>query len=148
MEKILSLILKLRNKRYIKKIARFLLQLIYTIDIPNSVVIGENIKLVHNSPGLVLHPNTKIGNNVRLYQGVTLGRADIYNDIEDSKFKEIIVNDNAVICAGAKILCKEGTLVVGEGCVIGANSVLTCSTSENEIWAGIPAKKIGYIKQK
>ena len=34
-------------------------------------------------------------------------------------------------------------LVVGEGTVIGANAVLTQSTGDWEIWAGIPAKKIG-----
>lgn len=39
------------------------------------------------------------------------------------------------------MLCKENVLVVGEGSIIGANAVLTCSTDKYEIWAGIPAKK-------
>ena len=51
--------------------------------------------------------------------------------------------DDVIICAGAKILFKENKLIVGKGTVIGANAVLTCSTGEYEIWAGILARKIG-----
>jgi len=40
-------------------------------------------------------------------------------------------------------LCKSGTLRVRQSTVVGANSVLLTSTGENEIWAGIPAKRIG-----
>lgn len=54
--------------------------------------------------------------------------------------------DDAILCAGAKLLFGEETLVVGKGTIIGANAVLTQSTGEGEIWAGIPAKKIGMRK--
>ena len=40
-------------------------------------------------------------------------------------------------------MLSKGKLVVGKGTIIGANAVLTQSTGENEIWAGIPAKLIG-----
>ncbi|MCM0647407.1 hypothetical protein NBE98_03325 [Clostridium swellfunianum] len=79
---------------------------------------------------------------MKLYQGVTFGRADIYKPINDSEMNGIYVRQGAVICAGAKILCKEGILTIGKNTVIGANSVLTCSTGDNEIWAGVPARKI------
>lgn len=146
MNNILNFIINLRKNEYMGKFVQVFLQLLYKIDLPKSVKIGENIQFVHNSPGLVIHPNTIIGNNVKLYQGVTLGRADIYNDIEHSLFKSINIEDDVIICAGAKVLCKEGNLIVKKGTVVGANSVLVCSTGENEIWAGIPAKKIGYRK--
>ena len=55
--------------------------------------------------------------------------------------RRIIVEEGAVICAGAKILAKD-KIVIGKGTIIGANSVLTCSTGDNEIWAGIPARFI------
>lgn len=45
------------------------------------------------------------------------------------------------------MLFKDSPLVVARGCVIGANSVLTQSTAENEIWAGVPAKKVGYVER-
>lgn len=56
----------------------------------------------------------------------------------------IVLKENCVIGAGAKILIKSGDLIVGKNSVIGANSVLTKSTGDNEIWAGVPAKLIGY----
>ena len=42
-----------------------------------------------------------------IYQNVTIGRADIQRDFKDSKMKSIIIEDNVIIGAGAKILCKE-----------------------------------------
>lgn len=92
----------------------------------------------------MVHPHTEIGNNVKLYQGVTLGKADIHKEVHESKFEKIKVEDYAIICAGAKILCKEGKLTIAKGSIVGANSVLTCSTNKYETWAGIPAKRIGY----
>ena len=54
----------------------------------------------------------------------------------------MIVKENAILGAGCKVLFQDD-IVIGKGTVIGANSVLLCSTGENEIWAGVPAKKIG-----
>lgn len=54
----------------------------------------------------------------------------------------IDIQDDVILCAGCKVLSK-GKLTIGKGTIIGANAVLTQSTGENEIWAGIPAKRIG-----
>lgn len=54
----------------------------------------------------------------------------------------IDVQSDVILCAGAKVLSKGG-LVIGKGTIVSANAVLTCSTGENEIWAGVPAKLIG-----
>ena len=51
------------------------------------------------------------------------------------------------MCAGCKIICKKGILVIEENTIVGANAVLNKSTNKNEIWAGIPAKKIGERKK-
>ena len=91
----------------------------------------------------MIHPNTIIGKRVKIYPGVTLGRADIYRSVEQSKFEGIVVEDDAILCPGAKILCKQGVLRVGRGSVVGANAVLLESTGDNEIWAGMPAKCVG-----
>ena len=118
------------------------------IDIPSEVQIGKNVKFPHNSIGTVIHNNTIIEDNVKIYQNVTIGRADIYKKATSSKMESIIIKENAIICAGAKVLCKEGTLTIGKNSIVAANAVLLNSIGDNEIWAGIPAKKIKTISQE
>ena len=144
MERYLSAIIKNRNTPIIGVFSYFILKMI-GVEIPFSVKIGTNVRLVHWANGLVIHPNTVIESDVKIYQGVTIGRADIYKPPNKSKAKGIIIKQGAIICAGAKVLCKESILTVGKNTVIGANSVLTCSTGDNEIWAGIPACKISSL---
>jgi serine O-acetyltransferase len=113
------------------------------LEIPRSVVVGEDLELAHGGFGVVIHPKTSIGKRVKIYPGVTLGRADIYRPASHSKFEGIVVEDDVILSPGAKILGKEGILRIGRGSVVGANAVLLESTGENEIWAGVPARYIG-----
>lgn len=135
-------IIKIRNiyglRRIVQKILLFL-----GVDLPYKVNLGKNVKFPHNSIGTVIHPNTKIGNEVKIYQNVTIGRADIYNSFEQSEMKRIEIEDGVIICAGAKILSNKDVLKIGRNSIVAANSVLLTSIGENEIWGGIPAKKIG-----
>src|SRR3990172_6088730 len=112
-------------------------------EVPRSVEVGEGFTLVHGGFGVVIHPNTKVGKNVKIYPGVTLGRADIHLPIERSKFQGIEIGDDVILSPGSKVLCKEGILRVGRGTVLGANAVLLESTGEGEVWAGLAAKKTG-----
>ena len=77
------------------------------------------------------------------FAGVGIGRADIHIPAAESPFEGIVIEENVIISPGAKVLCKEGVLRVRRGTMIGANAVLLESTGENEIWAGIPARRIG-----
>jgi serine O-acetyltransferase len=95
----------------------------------------------------VIHSGSKIGNRVKIYPGVTLGRADIHLPIEESKFEGIVIEDDVILSPGSKILCKEGMLIDRRGTVVGANAVLLNSTLPDEIWAGIPARCIAHRKQ-
>ncbi|MBO1579767.1 hypothetical protein [Bacillus sp. XF8] len=112
------------------------------LEIPKSVKIGNNVRFEHWGYGVVLHPNTIIEDNVKIYQGVTTGRADIYNSFENSNMEKIVIKDGAILCAGCKIICKDGVLEIGRDTIIGANAVLLASTGPNEVWGGIPAKKL------
>jgi len=131
-----------RNIPLIGGIAYFILKLL-GVEIPRPVKVGAHLELAHGGFGVVIHPQTVIGKRVKIYPGVTLGRADIYRPASQSSFVGIVVDDDAILCPGAKILCKEGVLRVGRRSVIGANAVLLVSTGENEIWAGVPAKCVG-----
>ena len=124
------------------RIAYFTLKLL-GLEIPNSVMIGKDFELAHGGFGVVIHPKSVLGDRVKMYPGVTLGRADVHLPIERSEFDGIVIEDDVILASGAKVLCKSGVLRVRQGTVVGANSVLLTSTGENEIWAGIPAKRIG-----
>jgi serine O-acetyltransferase len=112
-------------------------------EIPKSVKIGKNFHLVHGGIGTVIHPNCVIGDDVTIYQGVTLGRGDTYRQAGESRFKGIAVADKVIVGPGAKILGTVDILHVGAGTIVGANAVLQQSTREGEVWAGVPARCIG-----
>lgn len=110
------------------------------VELPCKVEVGEGLELVHGGVGVVVHSKTTIARRVKIYPGVTIGRADIYRPAERSRFEGVVIEDDVILCPGSKVLCKEGVLRIGRGTVLGANSVLFQSTGEGEIWAGIPAK--------
>jgi serine O-acetyltransferase len=131
-----------RKSRLVGALAYYLLKFLGA-EIPRPVNIGEDLELAHGGFGVVIHPRTTIGNRVKVYPGVTLGRADIYRPAQESGFQGIVIEDDVILSPGSKILCKQGVLRVGRGSIIGANAVLLESTGENEMWAGIPAKLVG-----
>ncbi len=81
---------------------------------------------------------------MKIYQNVTLGRADVYKPKKDAnpEFEGFLIKEGACICVGAKLICKKGTLVVGKNAVAAANAVLLNSIGDNEIWGGVLAKFI------
>ena len=132
----------LRRNPLLGRPAYYLLKLLGA-EIPRSVTIGPGFELAHGGFGTVVHSSTTIGARVKLYPGVTLGRADIYRPASQSQFEGILIEDDVILSPGCKVLCKAGVLRVGRGSVIGANAVLLESTGEYEIWAGNPARCVG-----
>lgn len=129
----------IRFRRF--RIAKELLAL-YCVEIPAEVEIGADFELIHRGFGTVIHPLTKIGDRVKIYHQVTIGRADGYPPYSTPTLERIIIEDDVVLFPGCKVLGKKGVLRVGRGTIVAANAVLTKSTGEGEIWAGVPAKRI------
>lgn len=122
-------------------VRRYLLN--HGLDLPLSVRVGNGVEFPHNAIGTVVHPYTSLGDRVKIYQNVTIGRGDVWKPYNSNNNLFFKIDDGAILGAGCKIIASSGTLKVGRGTVIGANAVLLQSTGENEIWAGIPARKIG-----
>jgi serine O-acetyltransferase len=97
------------------------------IDIHPGATIGGGFFIDHGT-GVVIGETARIGNNVRLYQAVTLGAKRFSTDAEGHLKKggarHPIVEDDVVIYAGATIL---GRVTIGKGSVIGGNVWLTHS---------------------
>lgn len=104
-----------------------------------NISLGDNVRFVHDAVGTVVDTNTSIENNVDIYHNVTLGKSNV----KSSEPIRIVIKSGAIICAGAKVLCKaNSSLIIGENAVIAANAVVTNSVPNNETWGGIPARKI------
>ena len=91
--------------------------------------IGTGLHLPHPI-GIVVSEDACIGNNVTLYQNVTLGR------VTADRGGAPMIEDGATIYAGAVIL---GTVRIGAGAVIGANSVVRIDVPGGAVAAGAPA---------
>ena len=59
-------------------------------EIPRAVPVGQEFELAHGGFGVVIHSRSTIGDRVKIYPGVTLGRADIYRPAAQSKFEGIM----------------------------------------------------------
>lgn len=105
-------------------------QLMYktSIQLPLGTNVGGGLKFYHFG-NVVINKNTTIGKNISIYNGVSIG-------INGQSFPPII-GDNVVICTGAKVI---GNIIIGNNCVIGANSVVIRDIPENSVAVGVPAR--------
>jgi len=91
------------------------------IDIHPGASIGENFFIDHGT-GVVIGETSLIGNNVKIYQGVTLGALFVERDMANQK-RHPTIQDGVIIYAGSTIL--GGKTIVGHDSVIGGNVWLT-----------------------
>lgn len=98
-------------------------------DIHPGAKIGESFFIDH-ATGVVIGETAVIGNNVIIYQGVTLGGIKVEKVLKGTKRHPTIL-DNVTIYANATIL--GGDVIIGENSVIGANVWITQSIPENSV---------------
>ncbi|MCH4829257.1 serine acetyltransferase [Flavobacterium columnare] len=99
------------------------------IDIHPGAEIGEKFFIDHGT-GIVIGETSKIGNNVKIYQGVTLGALSVSKESASEKRHPTIEN-NVIIYANATIL--GGNTTIGANSIIGGNVWLTHSVPENSL---------------
>jgi len=121
-----------RIARSISWMNRFL----FSTWLPSSCTVGRNFEIGYWGLGVVIHSKTQIGNNCIIAQNVTIARKGETDDVP-------VIGDNVYIGAGACIL---GAVTIGNGAIIGANSVVTKDVAPYSIMAGVPAKMIGTNK--
>lgn len=97
------------------------------IDIHPKAQVGTHFCIDHGT-GIVIGETTTIGNNVKIYQGVTLGALSVKKDMAKMK-RHPTIEDNVIIYAGATIL--GGNTVIGKNSIIGGNVWITESIPPN-----------------
>lgn len=103
------------------------------IEIHPGAQIGEGLFIDHGN-GVIIGETTIIGNNVTLYQGVTLGGTG-----KEHGKRHPTIGDNVMISAGAKVL---GSFTVGENSKIGAGSVVLEEVPPNCTVVGVPGRVV------
>lgn len=91
------------------------------IDIHPGAEIGNPFSIDHGT-GIVIGETTKVGNHVKIYQGVTLGALSVDKSKASGK-RHPTIEDNVILYAGSTIL--GGNTVVGRNSIIGGNVWLT-----------------------
>ena len=111
--------------RWLSEVARWLTG----IEIHPGARIGRRLFIDHGM-GVVIGETSVIGDDVTLYQGVTLGGTG-----KEHGKRHPTLEDNVVVGGGAKIL---GNIIVGKNCRIGAGSVVLRNVPENSTVVGVP----------
>ncbi len=99
------------------------------IDIHPGAKIGESFFIDHGT-GVVIGETSIIGNNVKIYQGVTLGALSVKKSLKNQK-RHPTIEDDVTIYANATIL--GGETVIGRGSTVGGNTWVTKSVAENSM---------------
>jgi len=104
-------------------------RLVTGIEIHPGATIGRRLFIDHGM-GVVIGETCEIGDNVTIFQGVTLGGTG-----KEKGKRHPTVKDNALIATGAKVL---GSIIIGENAKIGAGSVVLKDVPPNSTVVGIP----------
>ena len=109
------------------------------IEIHPGAVIGKGFFIDHGS-GVIIGETTIIGDNVTLYQGVTLGGTG-----KETGKRHPTLCDNVMVSAGAKVI---GSFTIGENSKIGAGSVVLEEVPPNCTVVGVPGRIVRMGNQK
>lgn len=121
--------------RFISHLSRFLTG----IEIHPGAKIGEGLFIDHGS-GVVIGETAEIGDNVTIYQGVTLGGTG-----KEKGKRHPTIGNNVVVSAGAKVL---GSFTVGDNSRIGAGSVVLKEVPPDSTVVGVPGKVVARNGRK
>jgi serine O-acetyltransferase len=121
--------------RFLSQVARFLTG----VEIHPAAQIGHRFFIDHGM-GVVIGETTEIGDNVTLYQGVTLGGTG-----KEQKKRHPTIGNNVVVGTGAKIL---GSMMIGDNVKVGANAVVLTPVPPNSTVIGVPGRIVKIEGEK
>jgi serine O-acetyltransferase len=122
-----------RGQVLLPRLISQLSRLLTGIEIHPGAIIGQGLFVDHGM-GVVIGETSELGNNVTIYQGVTLGGTG-----KEKGKRHPTIGDNVVIGAGAKVL---GPIEIGTGARIGAGSVVLNSVPPGATVVGVPGRVV------
>ena len=134
------------NLKFLARLIMHFARIFTGIEIHPAAKIGSKFFMDHGQ-GIVIGETAEIGENVTIYQGVTLGgiMPSIESDSQRNQKRHPSIGNNVIIGSGAQIL---GAINIGDNSRIGANSVVSKDVSPNITVAGIPAREFARSVKK
>ena len=134
------------NLKFLARLIMHFARIFTGIEIHPAAKIGSNFFMDHGL-GIVIGETTEIGENVTIYQGVTLGgiMPSVESDLQRNQKRHPTVGNNVIIGSGAQIL---GAIKIGDDARIGANSVVSRDVPANVTVAGVPAREFARSAKK
>ena len=134
------------NLKFLARLLMHFARIFTGIEIHPAAKIGSNFFMDHGL-GIVIGETTEIGENVTIYQGVTLGgiMPSVESDLQRNQKRHPTVGNNVIIGSGAQIL---GAINIGDDARIGANSVVSRDVPANVTVAGVPAREFARSAKK
>ena len=108
------------------------------IEIHPAAKVGKGLFIDHGM-GVVIGATAEIGDDVTLYQGVTLGGTSLERGIK----RHPTLGNGVIVGAGAKVL---GPVIVGPNARIGSNAVVVKDVAPGTTVVGVPAKEVGNVR--
>ena len=118
---------------FLARLVNHVTRIFTAIDIHPGAKIGRNLFIDHGFT--VIGETSEIGDDVTIYQCVTLGGTDPANGVAGKRHPSI--GDGAIIGSGSQVL---GPIMVGARSRIGANAVVTKDVPDGAVMTGIPAR--------
>ena len=122
---------------FLARVLSYLTRIVTGIEIHPGAVIGQRVFIDHGM-GVVIGETARIGDDVTLYHGVTLGGVAPSGG-QKGELRHPQVGNKVIIGAGAQLL---GAIVIGDGARIGSNAVVVKDVIESAIMVGVPAHRV------
>jgi serine O-acetyltransferase len=123
----------------VPRLIKVLMFVFFNCILPPEVSVGTGTTFHHHGWCVLVHESVEFGSNCNIYNQITIGGG---HDGPDGPPIRIVIGNNVNISTGAKVLCKSGTLTIGDGATIAANAVVLSDVPPNTVAVGMPARII------
>jgi serine O-acetyltransferase len=123
---------------FVPRVIEYLIFFLYNSVVPSSASIGDGTVFAYGGIGVVLHPDSIIGNRCLIGQNVTVGSKEAY--VSSGKTLAPRIGDDVYVASGAKVF---GSISIGDRCTIAANAVVTRDVESESVVGGVPARQLG-----
>jgi serine O-acetyltransferase len=121
----------------ISRLIKVITYVFFNCILPAETSVGAGTCFHHHGWCVLVHPNVEIGEGCNIYNQVVIGGG---HDGPDGPPIRILIGNRVNIGTGAKVLCKSGTLTIGDGSTIAANAVVLSDVPPNSLAVGMPAR--------